>query len=319
MSNYPLLSIIVPVYNTEKYISRCIETIVSQSMNDYELIIINDASTDKSDEIIKKRISGLKNAKYYVLKKNIGVGNARNIGMENSKGKYIGFIDSDDWLDSSYYEIMTQTIVKNDADICVSGIKTEIDDVYFPKFRYDYPFNTVISGEFGLHSLTDMYNHDIRISPIVNNKIYKKSLLEDNQLLFDKSRRSQDNYFTFMALLYAEKISLVNNTFYHYYQRPKSATHNFSKPYIDDYVFILNSLKKTLVQRNLFSFYEQEYISYINRCITALINNLFSQEQNEKIQKGYLLYILRKMTKIISINTLIDNIDIERFKRFWKI
>ena len=88
MSNYPLLSIIVPVYNTEKYISRCIETIVSQSMNDYELIIINDASTDKSDEIIKKRISGLKNAKYYVLKKNIGVGNARNIGMENSKGKY---------------------------------------------------------------------------------------------------------------------------------------------------------------------------------------------------------------------------------------
>lgn len=122
-----------------------------------------------------------------------------------------------------------------------------------------------------------------------------------------------------MALLYAEKISLVNNTFYHYYQRPKSATHNFSKSYIDDYVFILNSLKKTLVQRNLFSFYEQEYISYINRCITALINNLFSQEQNEKIQKGYLLYILRKMTKIISINTLIDNIDIERFKRFWKI
>ena len=84
-------------------------------------------------------------------------------------------------------------------------------------------------------------------------------------------------------------------------------------------MFILNSLKKTLVQRNLFSFYEQEYISYINRCITALINNLFSQEQNEKIQKGYLLYILRKMTKIISINTLIDNIDIERFKRFWKI
>ena len=69
MSNYPWLSIIVPVYNTEKYISRCIETIVSQSMNDYELIIINDASTDKSDEIIKKRISGLKNAKYYVLKK----------------------------------------------------------------------------------------------------------------------------------------------------------------------------------------------------------------------------------------------------------
>lgn len=319
MSNYPLLSIIVPVYNTEKYISRCLETIVNQSMNDYELIIINDASTDNSDEIIKNRIGGLKNVKYYVLKKNIGVGNARNIGMENSKGQYIGFIDSDDWLDSSYYEIMTQSIIKNDADICISGIQTEIDDVYSAKFRYDYSFNTVISGEFGLHSLIDMYNHDIRISPIVNNKIYKKSLLKDNQLLFDKSRRSQDNYFTFMVLVYAEKISLVNNTFYHYYQRTESATHNFSKSYIDDYVFILNSLKKTLTQRNLFSDYEQEYISYINRCITALINNLFSQEHDERIQKEYLIYILRKTARILPINVLIDNMDIERFKRFWEI
>lgn len=319
MNKSPLLSIIVPVYNTEKYVSRCLETIINQSICDYEIIIINDASTDNSDKIIRNRISGLKNVKYYALKKNIGVGNARNVGIKNSSGQYIGFIDSDDWIDSSYYEIMVQSIINNNADICISGIKTEIDDIYFPKYRYEYPFNTLIDGEFGLHSLTDMYNHDIRISPIVNNKIYRKSLIKDNKLQFDKSRRSQDNYFTFMVLVYAEKISLVNNTFYHYYQRTGSATHDFSKSYIDDYVFILDSLKKTLIQRNIFSDYEKEYISYTNRCITALINNLFSREQDERIQKEYLLYILNEIAKILPINALIENMDIERFKRFWEI
>ena len=109
------------------------------------------------------------------------------------------------------------------------------------------------------------------------------------------------------------------NTFYHYYQRTGSATSEFSKSYIDDYVFILNSLKATLLKRNIFSDFEQEYISYTNRCITALINNLFSREQDERIQKDYLLYILNATTKILPINVLIENIDIERFKRFWQI
>lgn len=319
MNKNPLLSIIVPVYNTDKYISRCLETIINQSIHDYEIIIINDASTDNSDEIIRNRIRGQKNVKYYALKKNIGVGNARNVGIKNSNGQYIGFIDSDDWIDSSYYEIMVQNIINNNADICISGIKTEIDDVYFPKNRYEYPFNTIIDGKFALHSLTDMYNHDIRISPIVNNKIYKKALLKDNKLLFDKFRKSQDNYFSFMVLVYAEKISLVNNIFYHYYQRTGSATHDFSKAYIDDYVFILNSLKNTLIQRNIFSDHEQEYIAYTNRCITALINNMFSREQDERVQKEYLLYILKEITRILPINTLIENMAIERFKRFWEI
>ena len=319
MNKNPLLSIIVTVYNTEKYLSRCLETILNQSMNDYEVIIINDASPDNSDAIIQNRIGGLKNVKYCALKKNIGVGNARNVGIKQSTGQYIGFVDSDDWIDSSFYEVMMQSIINNNTDVCISGIKTEIDDVYFPRYRYKYPFNTVIDGKFALHSLTDMYNHDTRISPIVNNKIYRKSLIKDNKLLFDKFRKSQDNYFSFMVLVYAEKISLVENTFYHYYQRTGSATSEFSKSYIDDYVFILNSLKATLLKRNIFSDFEQEYISYTNRCITALINNLFSREQDERIQKDYLLYILNATTKILPINVLIENIDIERFKRFWQI
>ena len=82
MNKNPLLSIIVPVYNTEKYLSRCLETILNQSMNDYEVIIINDASPDNSDAIIQNRIGGLKNVKYCALKNNIGVVNERNVGIK---------------------------------------------------------------------------------------------------------------------------------------------------------------------------------------------------------------------------------------------
>lgn len=315
---FPLLSIIIPVYNTEKYVLRCLETIINQSATNYEIIIVNDASTDNSDKIIRSRIMGLENIKYYSLEKNIGVGNARNFGIEHALGTYIGFVDSDDWVDTAFYDVMLQNIISTNTDICISGVKTEYDDVYFSNNRYEYPSNIVIDKYYALHSLADSYNHDLRISPIVNNKIYKRSLIAKNQLSFDNSRKSQDNYFSFMILVYAQNISLVNNVYYHYYQRSESATHNFSKSYIDDYVYILTSLKQALLERNLFMNFEKEYISFVNRCITTLMRRLFSVEQEDSIQKKYILYILKEITQLLPMDQFIENMNIERFKRFWE-
>lgn len=319
MTKSPILSIIIPVFNTENYILRCLETIINQSLDDYEIIIINDGSTDDSDSIIRHRIRGLDNVKYYELKNNVGIGNARNLGIAYSKGDYVGFIDSDDWVDLIYYEKMLHFITADNSDICISGVKAEYDDVYFSKNRYFYPSHIQIDGVYALHSLTDMYNHDTRITPIVNNKLYKKSIIVDNDIRFDKTRRSQDNYFSFMSLLYSNKVSLVNDVFYHYYQRFGSATHDFSKKYINEYIFVLNSIKETLIKRNLFKIYEKEYNSYVNRCIFALINRLFSEENDVRVQKEYIIYILKKVSNTVPIYSMMEYIDISRFKEFWKI
>ena len=313
----PLLTVVIPVYNTSAYLNRCIESVLNQTITDIAVIIVNDGSTDNSEEIIKKKFFKRSNLEYIKLEKNIGVGNARNLGIENAKTKYITFIDSDDWVDAAYYENMLRIIEYDQSDICISGIKTEVDDVYSWKFRYQYPSHFIVDGNFCMHSLTNQYNHDITISPIVNNKIYKKTLISNNNIRFDQSRRAQDLFFSFMVFIYTDKASICDDVFYHYYQRNFSATHNFTKRYVDDYFYILLTLKKELIIRNLFLSYKNEFESYVNHHMTKLINNMFYNVQIVSEQKEYIVYILKKAAVLISIERLIEYVDIERLKLFW--
>lgn len=299
--------------------NRCIESVLNQSINSIDVIIINDGSTDNSEEIIKKNFLGRLNLKYIKLERNIGVGNARNLGIEKARTKYITFVDSDDWVDAAYYANMLQIIENDQSDVCISGIKTEVDDIYSWKFRYHYPSHFTVDGNFCIHSLTNQYNHDITISPIVNNKIYKKALITDNNIRFDQSRRAQDLFFSFMVFAYTNRASICHNAFYHYYQRSFSATHNFTNQYIDDYFYILQTLKEELNARNLYVTYKNEYESYVNFYMTKLINNMFYNIQVASTQKRYIIYILKKAANIIPIEKLIEYVDITRLKTFWSI
>ena len=315
----PLLTVVIPVYNTGEYLSRCIESVMNQTINNIDIIIINDGSTDDSEKIIKKYILKQPDINYIKLEKNIGVGNARNLGIDKTKTKYIAFIDSDDWVDATYYENMLQTIEHDKTDVCISGIKTEVDDIYSWKYRYQYPTHFIADGDFCMHSLTNQYNHDIMISPIVNNRIYKKTLISDNNIWFDKSRRAQDLFFSFMVFVYTAKASICHNVFYHYYQRGFSATHNFTKQYVDDYFYILHALRKELNTRGLYSSYKKEYECYVNHYMTKLVNNMFNNVQTANEQKEYIVYILKKAAALIAIEKLVEYVDIERLKTFWSI
>lgn len=314
-----LLTVIIPVYNTSEYLGRCIESVTNQTEHNIEIIIINDASTDNSDTIIQNYVATHPKINYIKLSKNIGVGNARNIGIKNAKTKYIAFIDSDDWVDAAYYENMLGRIEMDQSDICISGIKTEVDDIYSWKYRYQYPADFTVDGDFCIHALTKQYNSDISISPIVNNKIYNKDLILNNQIEFDKSRRAQDLFFSFMAFIYATQVSVCCNSFYHYYQREFSATHNFTKQYVDEYFCILFTLKNELKVRNLYSLYQKEYERYVNYYMTKLINNMFNNIQKVDEQRNYFIYILQKANTVISMEKVMEFIDITRLRDFWTI
>lgn len=314
-----LLTVIIPVYNTENYLNRCIETVVNQTIKNIDIIIINDGSTDNSEIIIRKYMVKYPNIRYIKLGKNIGVGNARNLGIKNTVTQYIAFLDSDDWIDATYYEKMLKNIIQDKSDVCISGIKTEIDDVYGWTYRYKYPTHFSVEGDYCLHSLCNQYNHDIAISPIVNNKIYCKKILTDNELWFDESRRAQDLSFTFLLFIYVNKASICHDTFYHYYQRKFSATHNFSKQYVDDYFYILCILKQELKGKKIYKKYEKEFESYAVLHLSKLINNMFNNVQKEHEQKAYLTYIIKQAIKVIPLETIFDHIDIGRFKKFWTI
>lgn len=315
----PELTIIIPVYNTANYLNRCLEAITNQAEQNIEIIIVNDGSTDNSDFIIHHFAKAHTNIHCINKEVRIGVGDSRNIGIRNAKTPYIGFVDSDDWVDITYYQALLKSIISTNADVCISGIKTESDDVYNWKYRYEYPTSTSFDGHFCLQSLTRCYNTDFSISPIVNNRIYKTSLLTDNEIFFDDTRRAQDVYFSFMVFIYADKVSINENVFYHYYQRDLSATHDFSVSYVDDYSHVLLTLKEELNCRNLFKKYEEEYYRYVYLNLTKLINNMFNNIQRSNEQKELIIYILKSFSTIMPFDRTIKYIDVERLKDFWRL
>lgn len=171
-----LLSIIVPVYNTSQYLARCLNSLINQSLTNIEIIIINDGSTDQSDEIIQQYlIHG--NIRYVKLEKNTGLGYARNLGIEKSSGKYIAFVDSDDWVDLDFFKMLTDTITMDNTDIVIGGVKNEHNNITSTSIRYDYVYPNVITANQALDLLTKSTNNNYFISPVVWNKVYKRELL----------------------------------------------------------------------------------------------------------------------------------------------
>ena len=114
-----LISIIVPIYNVEKYLRQCLDSIMNQTYRNFECLLINDGSSDNSEDICREYVS--KDSRFrYFEKENGGVSSARNLGIEHSKGEYITFIDSDDWVDSDYLEVLYNSLVDERADIAIS-------------------------------------------------------------------------------------------------------------------------------------------------------------------------------------------------------
>ncbi len=313
------LSIIVPVYNVEKYLPICLDSIINQIYKNWELIIIDDASTDKSSHIIRDYANISDKIIPIYLKQNIGVGNARNKGMEIARGKYIGFVDSDDWIDANYYQKLINDISIDKSELAVCGVKTEYFNSKSSQYRYKYMCANCIDHNYALRLLTNSHSIDQFISPIVANKIYLSSFLKEHNLLFDPSKSFQDDYFTFFCLVYAKKVSLVPDVFYHYFQRPNSITHIFSKQLVDDCLDILLQIKQKLLSENLFNTYNQEYYSFFERCLSSLLQMLHTREKNYTVQKEYLDYIFCECFKRFSAKEIIQYIDNQRIFDFFHV
>lgn len=317
MIKNPELSIVVPVYNVQKQLKICLDSIINQSYKNIELIVIDDASTDNSPNIIKEYAEKYKVLKPIFFEKNHGVGYIRNYGITMCKGKYIGFVDGDDWIDADYYQKLLLSIKKNNSDVAACGIITEYDNSHSSELRYKYNFDNCISGNFALKLLTKSENYGYYITPIVNNKIYNHKFLEANNITFNNTRSFQDDYFSFFIMLYAKKIEILSDTNYHYYQRADSITHTFSKRLIDDCINTLVQIRTDLENKKLIETYEKEYYSYVERLLTSLLDMLVRKESENTAQKNYLNYIMSNLGKNFKMHKIIDYLDNRRIFNFF--
>lgn len=205
------VSIIVPVYNTAKYLSMCIESLINQTLKDIEIILINDGSTDESESIIKKYKD--KRIKY-IFKKNEGIGKTRNLGIEKTNGEYLAFIDSDDYIEPNFCEVMYNKAIKDECDIVIcdyyKDINERLEEVKFASFK-----------DTNLKENPEIINY-INLGPC--NKIYKKELFKDKNNRFIENLKYEDAPFVCRLLLSAKKIGKINKCLAHYVIHEKSET-----------------------------------------------------------------------------------------------
>ena len=210
------VSIIVPVYNVEKYLDRCLNSLINQTLKDIEIIIVDDGSTDNCPEIIEKFAKTDSRIKI-IRQKNSKIGAARNNGMKLAAGEYIGFVDSDDYIDENFYEELYNTAKTYNADIVSANILKHKDkyNKYNVKYRTKKCTNKI---QKKIKLCSDKTNRFFSCW----NKIYKKEFLNKYNLIFTVNRVHEDVIFSTRALYYSNILAVTPNTTYHYIQNPNS-------------------------------------------------------------------------------------------------
>lgn len=237
------VAIIVPVYNVEKYLRKCLDSLINQTLKDIEIICINDGSTDKSLEILKEYKN--RDSRIILLNpKNSGQSVARNRGIEIAKGEYLGFVDPDDWIDLDYYEKLYNAASTNDTDIAVGGIirVTGIKKKKFLNFEKEtLTDNTKLKFELC----------DVPEKSYIWNKIYKTQKLKEINLKFEEGRIFEDCIFTPQALFFLGKMVTVPNTYYYYLRRNNSTVKQRSQKANADSIYAHKKASEFIKEHNI--------------------------------------------------------------------
>mgnify|MGYP003177663741 FL=1 len=207
------VSIIVPVYNKEKYLSECVDSILRQNFKDFELILVDDGSKDSSWNIIKEYANKDKRV-VPVHQENAGVSAARNAGLDRAQGKWICFVDADDYLPKDGIQILVEHGEKSNADIVNANATRVEDDKQFKIFNFN---NEIVKG--------NIYPRLVHFAPWA--QLFKRSIIEEHHLRYVKGLAySEDNVFILYYSLYASSIEFVNDSVYNYRINSDSAIQN---------------------------------------------------------------------------------------------
>lgn len=259
LTTFPAISVIVPVYNSEKYLNEALASLEKQTFKNFEVIIVNDGSTDGSYNIIKKFTNKYSNVKV-VNQKNMGQGCAKNTGIKHAKGKYITFLDSDDFLSPDFLGTLYKLISKNDADIACCNF-----NLYYTKGNLSIymPFTAksgVYSGEEAFARLIS----DVSLHHFPWNKLYRRSLFTENKIEF--YNMFYEDVATCPKIFYfANKVVVTSRPLYYYRRHQNSIIAKMDSKKINDFVKTLGITRDFLESKNEYSRYRSRFKWYAKR------------------------------------------------------
>lgn len=279
----PLVSIIVPVYNAEIFLNKCIDSILTQTYRNIELLLIDDESKDNSGKICDEYASLDKRVRV-IHKVNTGVAATRNIGLEEATGEYISFVDSDDYIAPNMLEVLVSKACEYDSDIVMC--KYFIDrsgEISCSSMRYEEVYDGEEKIKNGLLYLyyTDYHNGLYSLW----NKLIKKSVYSTNSISFDSTlKRGEDAWFVFQCLKHCSRIDFIPEPLYYYYQNESSIMHMV---YDDQYEKWVDMRRRLIAENEQLGFdidYDLFYKEFLYK-VAVFCRMLAATNQKEKLKK----------------------------------
>lgn len=281
------VSIIIPVYNVEKYLPECLDSVVNQTYKELQIIVVDDGSTDSSGEICDQYAE--KDNRITVIHQvNAGAANAKNTGLDNVKGEYLAFVDSDDWVELNWIETLINAMEKYDVDVVECGF----DNIFVNAVEEGKVYKEEI---LTTEDYFKQYNENW-VSVIFWNKLFRAELTDG--IRFRKERRCiDDEFYTYKVVSNGKRLARVKDILYHYRQRETSAVHQNEKKSLqmtDDALDVLKERYNWVTTR--FPDLKKQYLkSDIDRLLyypNLMLYNDFLIKKHKKISRYYIRKVL---------------------------
>ncbi len=260
----PLVTIIIPVYNAERHVARCLESIAAQTFSSIEVIVVDDGSTDGTPAVVESYAQ--KHPWFRCIRQaNSGPGEARNTGIDASRGKYLGFVDADDFAAPDFVETLYVLAEESRSEIAVCSFY-----VLLPNgLRFTYPFSTFtrrMTGGEGARKTLSMLN----LPGVVWNKLYLRELFTENGIRFP-SCYYEDAVTVCMLMLNAKAVASTRKPLYYYLRHKQSLTGKFSEKHVDDYLKAAGILRDYLAGRHLWENWKKPFLKFLRRVEAHLL------------------------------------------------
>lgn len=298
-----MVSVIIPVYNTIKYLDKCVNSLLNQSFQDIEIVLVDDGSNDGSDMLCDKLAEKDSRIKA-VHQPNQGPGVSRKVGFSASTGEYVTFVDSDDWVDQDYLETLFRPFeeLSQDVDIVVSGMTFEKVDasvkVQLQISEGIYEHETLKNGLLSKVAL-DYKTNCQGMSGSACAKLFRREILEQTTKDLDTSiKLGEDRAMVYPGLFLARKIVVLAYYGYHYYRRPSSAMHNLSLSSFEDAYKLHNYLNKVFDSMGIKDLYQDQLDAFTIMTLSQIISTLFGFEI-QKVQEPFQFFDLPAGKRIV--------------------
>lgn len=282
----PLVSVIVPIYKTERYLDTCLTSICSQSLDNIEILCVDDSSPDASSTIVKDFAKKDDRVRLITHERNLGLGGARNTGIRTAKAEYIASVDSDDYVDGNFLKSLydATSFDAEPVDLVACGFR-QINTIGEELSRRVQKPGTIINDKNSIN----IFRH---FKPSFCNKLWRKSIFLKNDIWFPNHTFFEDLATTPRFLACSTLIKCIADVNYNYVRRDTSITRTYSEKHLIDYLRVFSILKEFLLSRGLYGRYQQEFWDTFNGAMRFHSKNVFNGDSRLDEKEAYLRELL---------------------------